>query len=420
MKATIWLDASMNLFSRNRPVSRDDFAAMIQERLRSQGFEALSYDAEEFSLRGEFGFATLHPGFALFNRSKGAERESVLAELVATLVMGRDHEASEDWSEAAQHLRPVVRSTRLHRHLDLMAQAEKRTNNVKTAGLEIAEGLSLELAYDTPRATASVPPELLAVWNVDFKTAMHTAIDNLRGLDELSFSRSRSGFLVGHVQDGYEASRMATPDLFHRLALTGDPVVLPAARNAILVAGSHEPEALRGMAEAGIDLLEEARWISFSPYVHDGESWNRFLLPAEHPATAVFRKLELLELRHDYDAQRPALGKLFGENMFIPQLLVGERDGTVRSFATWGEGVSALLPKADYIVFSLLDPEDPEAYGEAFDVSFSDVREVVGHRLTRLAGVEPHRFMVDSFPNANELDRLRERSVDLVSGTVPL
>ncbi|MEM6733299.1 MAG: hypothetical protein AAF658_17195, partial [Myxococcota bacterium] len=259
------------------------------------------------------------------------------------------------------------------------------------------------------------PAELLGQWGVPLSSAMKTAIDNLRLLDELQFEHMPEGFWVAHARDGYESGRMATPDVFHRLNVSGDPVVIPAVRNGLLVAGSHDERALAAMASTAFDLMEGNSWITFTPYVHDGDRWSRFEVPASHSAHAPLRKLECVELREDYDGQRDLLLRVFGEDVFVPRLILSENDGRVKSFATWGEGVNALLPEAESVVFSLLDPDDPEAYGEMFDVPFSAVLEVVGHRISRILEVEPHRWLTEGFPTEEELEQLRARSEDELS-----
>ncbi|MEM6533835.1 MAG: hypothetical protein AAF654_14535 [Myxococcota bacterium] len=393
-------------------ISRPAFAELVVESLRDAGFERLDYDPEAFALRGEFGYLTLSAPFERYRSASVEEGQAILIGLVKTAVTARDHHPPESWGEASPDVVPVIRPTRLHHQIDLLARADGRTNYLRTVSSPLAEGLNLELALDTPHATASVSPETLETWGVSEKSALEQAVDNLRNLAPVQTSSTESGFLIAHAADGHESARMATPEFFHRLGLSGHPVVIPAVRGAMLIAGANDGEALLGMAEAAQDLLEQERWIGFTPYVHDGEQWSRLVLDHTHPAAQAMRKLALMELREDYEAQRVPLGKLH-EKTFISKLIVRDEDNTVRSFAAWGQGLKVLLPQADSYVFSLVDPDDPEEVGEMFDVPFVDVLEIVGDKLAVVENVEPLRYLAESFPDPEQIERLRDRAFNL-------
>ncbi|MEO1173891.1 MAG: hypothetical protein AAFX94_17860, partial [Myxococcota bacterium] len=356
-------------------ISREDFTELVIESLQDAGFSELHRDDEAFSLRGEFGYLTLHAPFDRYRGGSVEEQNEIIISLVKTAIAARDHSPPKEWHEASDHVVPVVRSTRLHHQIDLLARADGRPNHLRCVQRTLADGLNLELALDTPHATASVSPETLENWGISDQVALEQAVANMTDLAPVQTSSTESGFLVAHAADGHESARMATPEFFHGLGLSGDPVVIPAVRGAMLIAGLDDPAALQGMAEAAQDLLEQERWIGFTPYVHDGRRWKRLELPDEHPAAQSMRKLELMELREDYEAQRVPLGKLHAK-AFISKLIVRDENNDVRSFAAWGEGLKVLLPRADSYVFSLLNPDDPEEIGEMFDVPF-------GGRLVR-------------------------------------
>ncbi len=400
----------MSWFSRNRKVTAEQFAELVSEALRGAGFDVLETNLEEFTLRGSFGTVNLTNFINNYNVASDQVRKQILAGIVESATVAETHQFPA-WEQAAPHLRVVVRSDRFHQLLALIARAEQHPNGGTLAALRpLVPGLLLELAYDTERVTTSVPRTQLEAWGVTLDEAMDRAVSNLRDLDELPFKRQPAGFYVAGARDGYETGRMATPDQFHRLELAGDPVVIPGVKQAFLLAGSRDEDALVAMAETALDLMQSGQWVSFNAFVHDGSGWAKFRPDFDHPVYDLLRKLELIELREDYESQRPYLARLFGKETFVSQLIIGEREGRVRSFATWGEGVTPLLPAAESIVFSLLDPDDPEAYGEMIDVPFDDALEIVGHRLARLEGVEPVRYCAESFPSAEEIEELRARS----------
>lgn len=400
----------MGWFSRHRKVTPEEFAEHVSEALRGAGFDILETNLDELTLRGSFGTVNLAHFIKSYDAGDDDTRKQILAGIVDSASVAREHEFP-DWPEAKKHLRAIIRSERFHQLLELVARVEQHPNGGTLAAYRpLVPGLLLELAYDTERVTTSVPTTQLRTWGVSLDVAMEQAISNLRDLEDLALERQPAGFYVARARDGYETGRMATPDHFHRLDLAGDPVVIPGVKSALLVAGSHDPDGLVAMADTALDLMRDGQWVSFSAFVHDGDGWAKFRPSYDHPVYERLRKLELIELREDYESQRPYLSRLFGEGVFVPQLILGEREERIRSFATWGEGVTALLPVAESIVFSLLDPDDPEAYGEMIDVSFDDMFEVVGHRIARVDQVQPERFQTESWPTEEELEELRARS----------
>ncbi|MEO0814173.1 MAG: hypothetical protein AAFY60_15025, partial [Myxococcota bacterium] len=234
----------MGWFSRDVKVTPQKFAEIVSEALSAEGFDVLEPNMEDFSLRGAFGVINLANFFKSYNAASGDDRERIVRSIVDSAVIARDHEFP-GWADAAPNLRAVVRSIRFHQLISLANRAEGQTEQaLDTAHERLAPGITLELAYDTETVTTSIPSDQLARWDVDFKQAMERAVSNMRDLDELQLDRSPGGFYIAHAQDGYESGRMATPDLFHRLELAGDPVVIPSIRNALLVAGSEDEQAL--------------------------------------------------------------------------------------------------------------------------------------------------------------------------------
>jgi hypothetical protein len=148
-------------------------------------------------------------------------------------------------------------------------------------------------------------------------------------------------------------------------------------------------------------------------------AWQPFLPPEGHPEHGAFRRLAWsTEARH-YIHQATVLEELYNlsDEVFIASLSLVDRPETgVRSSCVWADGVRALLPRSDLIGFVFPGPTNetwrivPVLWNEALLV-MADAMEP--------QGLCPERWLVERFPNDDELTALEEHEVRISLDQMP-
>jgi hypothetical protein len=138
--------------------------------------------------------------------------------------------------------------------------------------------------------------------------------------------------------------------------------------------------------------------------VLDGDDWDTWSPPADHPMLNRFVRLEMAQLGGDYEVQNGLLEAIHdrqGIDLFVATYMAVEnqQSGDVFSYSLWSKGVDGLLPKAQRVMF--FDPEK-EIVAAA---SWERVEEVVGH-LMEPTDLYPPRVRVQEFPTEEELGRI--------------
>jgi hypothetical protein len=103
------------------------------------------------------------------------------------------------------------------------------------------------------------------------------------------------------------------------------------------------------------------------------------------------------------------------EDLFVaPFDIVREKSGREVSYATWPEGVTAWLPRAECIGFT------GKRSGARWFliVSWEDVERICGPILGVVPTIDPPRFRTLTWPDAAQFERLAELAV-IRSGEIP-
>src|SRR5262249_42466613 len=137
------------------------------------------------------------------------------------------------------------------------------------------------------------------------------------------------------------------------------------------------------------------------PLVLDGDAWVDWMPPPDHPTYGLFRDLELNFLGPGYAEQKKLLDALHerdGTGAFVASFSAVEKEGGAGvSYWVWGEGVDALLPVTQKVVFMNEGGNGPAAVG-----SWHRLREAVGH-LMESTDHYPARLRVREFSDAEQL-----------------
>ena len=121
-----------------------------------------------------------------------------------------------------------------------------------------------------------------------------------------------------------------------------------------------EPEVRAFMEHFAPEILDpQVEGMGEGPYSAEGflRGWNagnRFGVRAmaSQQAADVNRTLPEAELMRiwRWNTQRQSLQRELGEAVFVPQMLLVELDGHVRSFAVWPDAIPVALPRVDLMV----------------------------------------------------------------------
>jgi hypothetical protein len=83
--------------------------------------------------------------------------------------------------------------------------------------------------------------------------------------------------------DEHTAARLLLPELFERLKVRGELVVMTPTADRMLVADSADRNALLGLFEISSSLRKQPRPIPMQPMVLRKEVWEPFVLKPNHP-----------------------------------------------------------------------------------------------------------------------------------------
>jgi hypothetical protein len=389
--------------------SRDEFAALVAQRLKASGeARTVQYDKTTFSLQVESDTAfNLENVYRYYCEAPKGERERVLAEFLASWAE-TSAPIPKDWAEAAPKVLPYVRPLEYFSLSSLQLQLEGKPLR-PPPHRPLGEELGIYLAFDRPSSIASVDAEQLAAWGVSFEEALDQARDNLRRDSAAPFQQDSPGVYVSPWRGPYDCSRLALPELFHRLQVAGARVAMVPNRDVLIVTGADDRRGLQRMGEIAAEVLRQPRPLGAEALQLEPGGWAPFPLHHEVPEHRGLIELRYGQRMGSYEEQKRLLDALHektGQDIFVASYVVTrQKDGGVMtSYSTWTDGVDALIPQADRIAFVRL------ATKETFMVRWDDARQIVGHRMQAL-DMMPPRYSVKQPPDQAEYARLKAKVI---------
>lgn len=389
-----------------RPLSPDRFAARLIASLRAAGDARQStYDAEQFRISFEgHGYANLHNYYAEHCHLPWRERKRHLRQVVRGL-LAVHKSAPEEFEDARHDLLPVVRTRAQFAIQQLSLRGEK--GFVEPPFLPLGEHLGAYLVYDLPEKMEYLSAEQFDDWGVSFYQAFEIARDNLESID-IPVALLECGLYVCMKGDNYDSSRLLVRKLVEGLEVQGPLVALAPNRNTLLLTGADNAEGLAAMAEFAETALGEPRPLSGGALAYADGEWQDWLPPANDPLYERFHRLLLNTLAQCYADQKGALDALHAErqeDVFTASYVIAEKDGVSFSYAVFPPLPGTLLPVAERL--ALLDPQTEEP----LLVPWSTAIEFFGDLLSPTEH-HPARYRVEAFPDAVQLEQLRDAPTD--------
>jgi len=140
------------------------------------------------------------------------------------------------------------------------------------------------------------------------------------------------------------------------------------------------------------------------------QGWELFTPPAS--CAKAYADLALLDESQSYAGQKSLLDDLnqrHGADVFVASATVVEKDGLLRSYSTWTEGVDTLLPRTELLVFIKLHEGQLE---QSLMLAWDVAADLASH-LMEATDFSPVRYRVRSFPDAALWSRLQAAQVSL-------
>jgi len=391
-----------------RKPTREEFVKKVLEALAKSGARDLQHDAEERSIKvgSSDKVFYLDNAFADYTAADPGARSGVIQRYVSSFL--QDTSTPKDFASAKAALLPVVRDPAYFSLSLMMLKSDGRdTSNLDYATKKITDGLVAGVAYDTEHSIMNVNRSTLKEWGVALEESLQMAILNLRertspnGMKEIG-----SGLFVSQWGDCYDSARILLPDILHRLALNGDPVIFVPNRDQLWATGKYNKAGITAMLTHGKEShFEQGHSLSPNLYAHTDGKWQLYV-----PEEQELRKLALSVKRQrdgiDYAQQKNYLDKLHKreeKDIFVASCQVYKRpDESLLSRCVWSKGVDSLLPETDFIVFM----EDVEKK-EHFSVGWHEAMPIVNSLMEKEPELMPVRYRARKFPDDGQISQLR-------------
>ncbi|MEV0898490.1 hypothetical protein [Actinoplanes sp. NPDC049802] len=400
----------MGLLDRFAGSPRRRFAQLaLRVARRTPGVERAVYQPDDFAIAihrtGIAGPAHLYLSnvFRETADASPAERRERLERLIRLMAPMPE----DDWDSVRGKLRPVLRPVTF----GVAGPTGMRPPLSRPAMPYLRE----LVVIDAPEAMAYVPPDRLETWGVPVEEVFAAARENLAAMAGGVLDRPwRDGMAISMLDDGdgYFTSMLLTPGWLSEVGerMGGPALAFVPDSNTLLVTPLPDTGAEQLYAAVEHAFGEAVRYLSPVGYVAgpDGRSVP-YTPPPGHPHHLPARRADAVLALTEYSNQTDWLAEQYtkaGVDVHVGSLLAVEPPdgGPVETVATWTEGVSTLLPRADTVAFAR-----PGA-GIDFRVPWRIAEEHAG--LCPEPLFAPVRYRVETWPSADVLDGLRLHSLD--------
>lgn len=386
----------MALFRRRDPRTR--FVSDVETTLRSLGVTGpVVHDEDLFALRlADETVLMLGSLFSRWEALPKREGPGYLEAAVARLIADADR--PDGWEDAKPQLRPGVRDRTAIEAARWMAVAGG-DREIDVPVLPLTSTILAVVVVDSPHSMAMVEADHLRGWGVSFDEAFAVAIENLAAAtDQAVFAEVDGSVYVSQWNDDYDAARLLLPSIIDALDVVGRPVAFVPHRNRLIVTGSDDADGLARAMSLTERELDHPSQISALPMVRTDGGWDELELSEDHLAAAGLHRLRAVDRSLGYGATTPLIQAAVGDDTYVANALLAEKDGELVSTATWIDAPTSIIPHTDRILFFRSEAEN-------WMVAWDDVVAELGDRMEP-TDAHPPRYRVGGFPTDSELERM--------------
>lgn len=389
------------------PPTMDKFARQVMRSLKAAGdTRKANYDAAEarilFTEEGrDAGVMNLRNLFGEYCSLPKGERQAWMRRTMLGLL--NHMEIPEEFEDVKPDLYPSVRTKSMPELMRLDAKLQgKDSLGLSLVWTPLSDCLATCLVYDLPQSMCFVTQDHLDKWGISLYEALEAARQNLEekpctiaALDERVY--------VFATNDAYDATRMLLTDRIRKLKIQGSPLVVPLSRDTLFLTGSEDEEGQKILLDLVEEQKDNPRPVLPIPHVLGCDDWQVWTPPPGNPHADRFRRLEVEYFHGEYAEQKSLLDQLHeqdGMDLFVASYTAIEKDDKLLSYCVWAETVTTLLPKTQYVAFIA---QDQNALGL---VPWERVLQVMGDEM-QVQESYPPRWLIDSFPDENQIARLQ-------------
>jgi hypothetical protein len=400
----------MGILDRFTASPRDRFAIeALKLARRMPGVASARYDREQFAIAVT---GTNDPGPVwvylsnVYGECEGTSRNGRRERIERLLRIILKPPADETWESVRPKLRPVLRPVMFGR-----AGVTGMAPPISRPAMPYLREL---VVVDQPESMVYVTPPRLDDWGVTADEVVEAARANLEPMarDSLEAPWPTGNALIRMVDsgDGYFTSLPLVPGWLAGVSeRMGAPAVafLPDTNTVVLCAvagaglstvyGMIEKEyggAVRSLSPVGYVADDRGHAVPYAP-------------PPDHPDHFAARRAEVVLAATEYDAQTRWLTKEYeqaGIEVSVAPLLAVARPGSpATTVAAWTDGVTSLLPEAQFISFARDEVPGPR-------IPWRAVATLLDLRPEPL--LAPLRYRVEGWPPPDVMDRLFAHAVE--------
>jgi hypothetical protein len=400
----------MGILDRLNRSPRDRFAAeALQIARHAPGVASARYDRKKFAIalwrsgEREPSWVYLWTTYGDCEGASLEERRERIERLMPITVTPPD---DDTWESVRTKVRLVLRPVMFGQ-----ADVTRLAPPISRAALPHVRQLAV---VDQPGAMTYVVPQHLCGWGVKVDDVFQAGRGNLTQLANESLQRrwptDTSMVRLVDSGDGFYTSLLLAPGWLagvseRRGART---IAFVPDTNTVMLCDLPESGMARLYEMVERQYVGAARRLSPVGYVvGDGDAVVPYAPPTGHPDHLPARRAEALLAVNEYGAQTQWLTREFaqaGIEVTVGRLLAAApHDAPAVTVATWVDGITTLLPRAQFVSFVRGGVHGPL-------VPWHSAAELVDLRPEPL--LAPVRYRVGDWPPPDVMDALRARAVD--------
>lgn len=399
------------------PTTKPRFAKLfLAEARRVRPQSTFVYNEHSFSIHYDAdGIVNLTNFYQEYLQLPKERQGPALTQFAQALLISDNFQLPADFEDVHPDLLPVVRSRMYFESVRLQtATAHKTLRSADNFPHQVLAGnLAVSLVYDLPQVMQTILNEQLEMWGVSLYEALEAATENLKQMGGIQVMQLGKGSYVSCCGDNYDASRLLLNGFLDQLQVEGDLIAMVPNRDLLIITGSEDLDGQEKMLALAFQSLQQPRPISTITFRREEDGFAVWLPERTSPHFEQFQQLQHHTVSQEYADQKEMLEQFHeacGEGPFVATFQLVEDEARVRtSYCVWGEGVSTLLPEADTLCLMRVPGEGTKPEETLF-LPWDSVVQQCGH-LFMPTEHYPTRWKVDSFPDAEDWERLKPLAI---------